>query len=381
MKLLKFAGLMVAASGLASVAHAADKSPIAMQDIAELSGGGATVGTHWRDGIDLAIRDINKAGGVLGHPLTVVHADTGSSAGTARALMLKAIDAKPYVILGPGYSGSVAVTGPMAANAKIPEIMGGEAEGLTQKGNGYLFRTSFGQQSTMPKVAKFIQDHWKAKSVAVAYVNNDFGKDGKNEVEKDLKALGINVVADLPSEAGQVDFASDVSKVKAAKPDVLFIYDNEEESANMMKELAREGVKIPIMGETTIAGQKVIDLAGKAADGIYCHVGLTTDANIPEIQKFRKEFVDAYHYVPDHNGMKGWLAVQLVKAVTEKMGKVDQADFAKTLHGMTISAKTDPGILMTVTYSDTGDLSRESFLVHVEDGKQKIVQILPPLKN
>ncbi len=126
--------------------------------------------------------------------------------------------------------------------------------------------------------------------------------------------------------------------MKNANPDVVFIYLNEEESARILKELRKADVKAPLVGETTLIGQKVIELAGGAANGAIAHVGLTTDAPIPSIKAFRQKFVAKYNYVPDHNGIKGYLAVYMIKAATEKMGKIDSKDLAATLHGLTITA-------------------------------------------
>src|SRR5881227_3487331 len=201
-----FAGLLIAAVS----AGAAFAQPIKLADVAELSGGGATVGTNWKNGIDLAIEEINAKGGVLGRKLEVTHADSQSNPGVARAQVQKALDAEPYVLLGPGYSGSVKVTAPLAAEAGIAQIMGGEAAELTQTGNPFLFRTSFGQQSTMPKVARYIADDVKAKTVAIVWVNNDFGKGGRDTITKEFAKRGVKVVADLSTEAGQADFAADV---------------------------------------------------------------------------------------------------------------------------------------------------------------------------
>lgn len=376
MTIIKCSTVALAVLLAAPTAFAQD---IKLADIAELSGSGATVGTNWKNGIDLAIEEINAKGGVLGRKLVVTHADSQSNPGVARAQVQKALDEEPYILLGPGYSGSVKVTASLAEQAEIPEIMGGEAAELTKQGYKYLFRTSFGQQSTMPKVAKYIAEEVKAKSVALMWVNNDFGKGGRDVISAELQKRGVKIVADLSSEAGQADFAADVSKVKAANPDAVFIYLNEEESARALKELKRLDVKVPLIGETTLIGQKVIELAGDAANGARGHVGLTTDAPVESIKAFREKFVKRFNYVPDHNGLKGWLAVNVVKAVTEKMGKVDSKEFAKTLHGMTISAEKEPGILMDVTYSDTGDIDRQSFLVEVVDGKQVVKQVLPKL--
>jgi branched-chain amino acid transport system substrate-binding protein len=372
------AGLCSAAL-LTGAAYAQSGAPIKIADVAELSGGGATVGNNWKNGIDLAVEEINAKGGILGRKIEVSHADSQSNPGVARAQVQKALDGEPYVLLGPGYSGSVKVTAPLAAEAGITQIMGGEAAELTQAGNKFLFRTSFGQQSSMPKVAKYINDELKAKSVAVVWVNNDFGRGGRDVITKEFNRLGIKVAADLSTEAGQADFAADVSKIKAAAPDAVFIYVNEEESARILKEIKRQGVTAPLIGETTLVGQKVIELAGDAANGARGHVGLTTDAPVEAVKAFRDRFVKKYNYVPDHNGLKGYLAIYMVKATTEKMGKVDSKAFADTLHGLTIKTSAEPNILMDVTFDQNGDIDRQGFLVEVVEGKQVVKQVLPKL--
>ncbi|WP_315736852.1 MULTISPECIES: ABC transporter substrate-binding protein [unclassified Bradyrhizobium] len=378
MRSITLAGLCSAVL-LSGAAFAQSGAPIKIANVAELSGGGATVGNNWKNGIDLAVEEINAKGGILGRKIEVSHADSQSNPGVARAQVQKALDGEPYVLLGPGYSGSVKVTAPLAAEAGITQIMGGEAAELTQAGNKFLFRTSFGQQSSMPKVAKYINDELKAKSVAVVWVNNDFGRGGRDVITKEFNRLGIKVAADLSTEAGQADFAADVSKIKAAAPDAVFIYVNEEESARILKEIKRQGVTAPLIGETTLVGQKVIELAGDAANGARGHVGLTTDAPIEAIKAFRDRFVKKYNYVPDHNGLKGYLAIYMVKATTEKMGKVDSKAFADTLHGLTIKTSTEPNILMDVTFDQNGDIDRQGFLVEVVEGKQVVKQVLPKL--
>lgn len=373
--------LALFASAVAGAALAQSGGTINLADVAELSGSGATVGTNWKNGIDLAVEEINAKGGILGAKIVVTHADTQSNAGIAKAQAQKALDGEPYALLGPGYSGSVKVCAPLAQEAGIAEIMGGEAAELTRAGNKFLFRTSFGQQTSMPKIAKYIAEDMKAKTAAVVWVNNDFGKGGHDTILKEFAARGVKVLADDSTEAGQADFAADALKVKDANPDVVFIYLNEEESARILKELRKADVKAPLVGETTLIGQKVIELAGEAANGALGHVGLTTDAPIPAIKAFRDKFVAKYNYVPDHNGIKGYLALYMIKAATEKMGKLDSKNLAAALHGLTITPEKEPGILMEVTIDENGDLDRQSFLGEVVNGKQVIKEVLPKLKN
>src|SRR3990167_3439699 len=185
-------------------------------------------------------------------------------------------------------------------------------------GNPYIFRTSFGQQMSMPKIANYIRDGLKAKTVAVLWVNNDFGKGGRDTFVKEMAARDIKVVADVSTESGQVDFAADVVKVKGANADAIFVYTNEEESARFLREARKQGVTKPLIGETTLLGQKVIDMAGEAANGARGHVALSADAPLPAVQAFKEKFVKRFGYVPDHNGLKGYTAVYAVKYATQK---------------------------------------------------------------
>ncbi len=379
---MKFTKLVLAAlvaGGLASSATASDTVKIA--NVIELTGGGATVGTNWRDAVTLAVEEINAHGGILGHQIELENYDTQTNAQNSRAMVQKALDNDSYVVLGPIYSSSTKVNMILTQRAEVPQIVGSEAPFITETGNPYIFRTSFGAAQSMPKLANHLHDNVKAKSVAIVWVNDDFGKGGRDSVIKELGARGIEVVADVSSEVGQADFAADVIKLKGSHADAIFAYLHEEESARLLKEIRKQNVNVPIVGETTLMNQKVIDLAGDAANGAKGHVGLSADAPVPAVKTFVKKFNDKYGYKPDHNGIKGYIAAYTVKHVTEKVGKFDRKAFADTLHGLTISPKDEPGILMEVTWDDKGDVDRESFLVEVVDGKQKITTILPKLGN
>jgi branched-chain amino acid transport system substrate-binding protein len=187
------------------------------------------------------------------------------------------------------------------------------------------------------------------------------------------------VVADISTEAGQLDFSAPVLKAKQSNADAMFVYTNEEESARCLRELRKQAYTKPIIGETTLAGQRVIELAGAAANGVLAHVGLTVDAPNPAVREFRAKFEKAYKYVPDHNGIKGYTSVYFLKAGIEAAGKLDRVAVAKALHGLKIRAAKQPGVLMDVAIDDHGDLDRASFIVQVKDGKQEVKEVLPPV--
>ena len=375
---MRFAKLFLAALVLVASGVNAQQT-VNMPIVIELSGAGAVSGTNFRDGAVLAIEEINAKGGILGRKINAPQSDTQSNAGISRAQVQKAIDGDPYVILGPVFSGSVKVNMILCQQAEVPQITGAEAADITQAGNAYIFRTSFGQQMSMPKIANYIRDGLKAKTVAVLWVNNDFGKGGRDTFMKEMASRNIKVVSDISTESGQVDFAADVVKLKGANADAIFVYTNEEESARFLREARKQGISKPLIGETTLLGQKVIDMAGPSANGAKGHVGLSADAPVPAVQAWKEKFVKRFGYVPDHNGIKGYTGVYAVKYATQKIGKFDRKELAKALHGMTITPSEEPGILMETTWDANGDIDRISFLAEVVDGKQKVVQVLPKL--
>jgi len=357
----------------------AQPQPVKIFGLVELSGTGATSGTNFNDGVKLAVKEINGAGGILGRKIDYTANDTQSQPQVSKALAIKAIDDGAYIVMGPVFSGSIMVSMAETRRAEIPNFTGGEAAAITQQGNPYVFRTSFTQSSAMPKVARYLNDNLKAKTVAVIFTNNDFGKGGRDVFTKALEPYGIKVVADISTDPGQLDFSGAVLKAKQANVDALFVYTNEEEAARALRELRKQGYDKPIVGETVLTSQKVIELAGDAANGAVAHVGLTADAPDAGIRAFAAKFQKEYNYKPDHNGLKGYTAMYIVKAVTEKVGKLDPKAFADAMRGIRLSAKEYPGILIDVSFDKNGDLDRESYMTKVVNGKQEVVATLPPL--
>ena len=348
---------------------------IKIVNLVELSGAGATAGTNFKNGVELAIKEINAAGGILGRKIQSSTSDTQSNPGVAKGLTQKAVDDGAFAIFGPVFSGSIMVSMAESRRAEVPNFTGGEAASITEQGNPYVFRTSFGQSTSFPKLARYING--KAKTLAVIYVNNDFGKGGRDAIVKLMEGSPTKVVADISTNQGQIDFSAAVLAAKQSNADAVFVYTNEEESARALREFRKQGWNKPIIGETTLTGQKVIELAGEAANGAVAHVGLTVDA--PPTKAFGAKFQQEYKYVSDHNGIKGYTGMYVLKAAIEKVGKLDRVAVAQALKNSTFTAKQHPGVLMDVSFDGKGDIDRESFMVEVKNGKQEVVATLPPL--
>ena len=371
--------VVAAAAVLAFAGLAQAQQTIKIANIVELSGPGTTAGTLFKNGVELAVKEINENGGILGKKIESTTVDTQTNPGVAKGLTQKAVDDGGLAIFGPVYSGSIMVSMAESKRGEVPNFTGGEAAAITQQGNPYVFRTAFGQSTSFPKLVKYINT--KAKTLAVIYVNNDFGKGGRDTLTKLMTGGPTQIVADISTDAGQVDFSAAVLKAKQSNADAIFAYTNEEESARLLRELKKQGWTKPVIGETTLTGQKVIELAGDAANGAVAHVGLTVDAPIPEMLKFKAKYYQAYGSISDHNGIKGYTGVYVLKAAIEKAGKIDRKAVADALRGIQISAKKHPGVIMDVSFDEKGDLDRESFLVEVKNGRQSVVATLPALSK
>jgi len=265
------------------------------------------------------------------------------------------------------YSGSIIVNMVEAQRAEVTQIVGGEAANLTQQGNPYIFRTSFGQATSMPKLAAYMESSG-VTSVDVIWINNEFGKGGRDAITAELEDRGIAIMNDISAEEQQADFAPEALTVLGSDAEALFVYLNEEESARLLTELKKQGFEKAIFGETTLIAQSTIDLAGDAADGVQGHVGLTASAPVPAIQEYAQRFEETYGFAPDHNGLKGYISMHVLKEMTERIGEFDTKALAEALHCTTITVEDEPGVFLDIVYDENGDVDRESFLVAVVDG-------------
>ena len=377
MHVTKHQWLAAALAGLTALAAvpAQAQDTIKIANIVEMSGPGTTSGVMFKNGVEMAIKEINATGGILGKKISYTSEDTQSNPGVAKGLTQKAVDNDVFAIFGPVYSGSIMVSIAESRRGEVPNFTGGEAASITQQGNPYVFRTAFGQTISFPKVARYLTA--KSKKLAVLYVNNDFGKGGQATIKQLLQGTGTQIVTEISTEAGQVDFSAAVIQAKQSGADALFAYTNEEESARLLRELRKQGWNKPVIGETVLTSAKVVELAGEAANGAVAHVGLTVEA--PQLQAFGKQYQAMFNSVSDHNGVKGYTGMYILKAAIEKAGKLDRKAAAAAIRNSCFSAKQHPGVLMDVCFDGNGDIDRESFMTEIRGGKTVVAEVLPAM--
>lgn len=373
--MLVLGAVLVAVIGMVLPASAQN---VKLAIVAEITGGGAPVGATWRDGVNLAVEDINKKGGILGRRVETFLMDTQSDPPTSVAVMRRAINENPFAILGTVYSSSTVANMEIARQAGIPQITGSESILIVQKGNPNIFLTSFTQQIGFAKLVRWLAEDLKAEKIALVYVNNAFGKGGREMFLKFLKDRGKSIVADISTEPQQADFTPELTRVRASGATHLMVYSHEEENARLMIQLRKLGLAVEPVGDNLCA-QTAIDPGGEAMNGVKCHVPMTAASPVPSMADMGRRFQEKYGRVTDHNGFKAYIGVHMVKAAVERVGAFDQAKVRDCLHNNLFTVAEEPGLLMDVYVDEKGDTDRGSFIVEVQNRQSKVIKVVPML--
>ena len=363
---------------LAAIRPAAAENELLMIDNVELTGLGAPAGAMWKMGLDLAAAEINAADGIFGRRIALQHIDNESQPGTAQAIAARVAAIGPYVTFGPVYSASVNATMTTAEKQQIPMFMGGEAASLTMRGNPYLFRTSLTQLAGLPKIAAYMAAN-AIHSVAMIYTGSEAGTYARDALRRELANRQIVLAADIPTQPGQTDLSRLVTAAQQARADALFVWLDEPDSVRLLTTARRLRYDRPIYGEAILASPRVLELAGPAANGVRAHIGLSPDAALDRVQDFAARFQAAHRQTPDANAMKSYIALQLVRLVTERMRAFDRHRLTNLIHGQSFTADAANGLLLDLSYDANGDLDRDSYLVEIRDGRPEILETLPAL--
>ncbi|MDM0014821.1 ABC transporter substrate-binding protein [Variovorax sp. J22P168] len=354
---------------------------IKLAGITEGRGPGATAGQSLKSGYLMAIDEINGNGGVLGQQLELTQFDIDTSPAAAEEATKKALVGKPFAVLGPQFSGITAASMKFTADPAVPQFTGGEASSLTRRFHPSLLRTSLSQSGSMPRLGALATFGLGAQNIGLIWIDNDFGKDGRDALIATFKRRKTVVGFDGSVKPAQTDCAQVVAALIAAKVDALLLYATESESIEVLKELRKQGFDKPIVTDGLVAAQKVIDAAGGATEGVLVHMNNSVDAPSVQMQAFVKRYEARYGRRPDLNGIKGYFSVQLLKAGLTVTGELDQAKFLHTVHNTRFEATRFPDLLGSVAYDFFGDLNRASYFAVIRNGRPQIVATISALEG
>lgn len=367
------AALLLATSAL--TLRAADT--IRVGEVASLTGKEATFGQSSHKGTLLAIEEINAAGGVLGRKIELLTEDNQSKTGESVTIAKKLISRNKVVaLLGEVASSRSLEIAPVAQALKIPMISPASTNPkVTQIGN-YVFRVCFIDPFQGTVMAKFARTTLKADRVAVLTSVSSAYSDGLSRYFKQHFAeLGGTIAIEQKFSEGDKDFKAQLTAIKAANVDAIFVPAYYTEAALITKQARELGLSLPLFGGDGWEAPQLIEIGGKAIDGIYYSTHYSPENDSPEVRSFVEKYKQRWGgEVPDAMAALGYdsagiLADAIKRAGTTKNTKLRDA-VAATRDYVGVTGKT--------TIDPDRNASKAASIVTVEDGKFKFLQTVAP---
>lgn len=281
--------LAVAASTALLSAHALAADPIPVGFFSHLSGNFAEYGASFKNGIELYLDKVKAQGGVEGRPIQLIVEDDRNSPQEA-ATVARKIVATPGVVLAIGSWSTTAslAAAPIFTEAKIPQISPTSSHPDFTRQSPYQFRQNNTDDILAQYNADTIHKKLKAKTVVIPYSQDDWGVYTGKATAAAIARDGGKVLLTESVVPNSKDFRPLVSKIKALKPDGVFLALPYQEASIFIQQLRQAGVNIPVGGGIPLTSPKFIELAGKAAEGMVLHsIFFAGDPS-------KKDFVDAY---------------------------------------------------------------------------------------
>lgn len=345
----------------------------------ELSGDVAGYGTQEKEGIELAVDQINKDGGILGKKIELIVKDNKSDNNEAATVAANlATNDKVVAIIGPATSGATKAATPNITKAKVPMITPSGTDDSVTMANGkvqpYVFRSSF-QDSFQGKVlAEFAQKNLDAKKVAILGDNSSDYAIGLTKAFKET--YKGDIVLEENFTKGDKDFQAVLTKLKNTDFDVLYIPGYYEEAGLIIKQARELGIEQPILGADGFGDEKMIDLAGaKNVTDVYYtgHFSTLAPAN-DTVQPFIDAFKEKYGKEPSTFNALAYDAMNMVKKAIEDEKSADSEAITKGLANL----KDFVGVTGNITVDKDHNPEKSVVVIEYKDGKESSAVTVEP---
>jgi branched-chain amino acid transport system substrate-binding protein len=357
-------GLAVAAALAGLAAPAVAQTVIGVS--APLTGPRAMLGRNFKNGVEMAVAEINKAGGVLGKPVQVVYeddqADNPNAAMNAVNRLMK-VDKVPLMI-GPHFSVAQLATQKSYCDGSILSITGASGIPVTANGCKYVVRTRANDNTQSKALVAYAMNTLKLNKIGVIYVNDDFGKAGADRVVQNIKDMGLTPVGVEGHNAEDKDFSAQLGRLRSAGAQMVILWTHDNEAALIVRQAKQMGLPIKFAGSTSLSQPVFIKLAGDAGEGAISSSDFVPSNPDPKTRDFVKKFQQQYKYEAELYAATyydaTWLAVKAIQlAGSAEPAKVRDA-FARIQYS---------GILGDYKCEANGDCNHQIHIVEVHKGQ------------
>jgi branched-chain amino acid transport system substrate-binding protein len=353
-----------------------DANTLLLGEVGSLTGSEATFGISARNGIELALKEANEAGGVKGKKLAVrVYDSQGKPEEAAQAVTRLIAQDKVVLILGEAASSVSMAMAEKAQAAGVPMITPtSTAPEVTQKGD-YIFRVCFIDPFQGQVMAKFARENLQLDSVAILTDNKSAYSIGLARVfTEEFQKLGGKIVANESYSKGDTDFRAQLTAIKQTKPQAVWVPGYYTDVGIIARQKKEMGLAVPLLGGDGWESDKLFELGGSALEGSYFSNHYSLDNPDPMLKEFVEKYQKGYGSPPDSVAALAYdaarLAVDAMKRAPDLSGKALRDAIAAT--------KDFPGVAGKITINANRDAEKQAVVLKIVDGKTQFVTTVAP---
>ncbi len=301
--------------------------------IQPLSGSVAYNGVADVNGSKLAVKERNARGGVLGKQLELIIEDGECQPSKTVNAAEKLIQKDRVSIISGAFCSSATIAAmSVAQKYKVPLLSGVSSKSdLTERNNDWFFRTAETDGLLAHAFAEILVDQLKLKKIAYIGVNDDWGRGGMDEFSTQIEAMGGETVLKLYFDHGATDFYTMLTRVKAAKPDGVFVAAETQDGSILVKQMKEVGLQTQVFGVGSWATADFVELTGDASEGIHAAVPYAHTIDRPENLAFVQAYQQEYGELPGKYSVAGYNALSIIMDGIEQAGSSDPDQIRQAL--------------------------------------------------
>ena len=293
--------------------------------VSPVTGDSSVYGDYMRKGVDMALQEINDAGGVLGRPLEFVYEDDKGSSTDAVSVAQKIASDKSIVgVIGHVFSGCTLAAGPIYQNNGIPTIAVASTNPEVATIGEYVYRINVGDNYQGGALAKLLNEKNVTKA-AVIYDNSDYGVGVSNAFAEQYKALNGEIVLNESYLSGADDFSLILTQLKQSTAEVIVLCGLDTDAAKIMMQSKTLGIELPVYATDGVYTDNFITLAKAAVEGVYVVCYFHPSDPSESVQNFIKKFNEQYDGDVNSWSPYAYDAVMLMAEAIKKAGSTDGA--------------------------------------------------------
>jgi branched-chain amino acid transport system substrate-binding protein len=377
MKRLSLLALVLSAAVLLFAACTKKNDAIKIGEYASLTGKEASFGQQSHKGLRLAIDEINAAGGVLGKQLELITEDNQTKPGESATAVKKLLSRDRVVaLIGEVASGRSLEAAPLAQAAKIPMIAPAATNPTVTQTGDYIFRVCFIDPFQGTVMAKFAKDDLKAKKVAVlSSVSNAYSVGLAKFFRETFLADGGQIVSEKNFSEGDKDFRAQLTAVKAAGADAVFVPSYYTEAALLVRQARDLGMAVPFFGGDGWVADQLLEIGGEALNGCYYSTHFSPENKEPVVQEFVKKFRAKWNNeTPDAFAALGYDAGYVLVDAIKRAGTTAGPQLRDAL----AATKNFKGVTGVTNIDANRDASKPAAIIAIKGGKLEFLKTVAP---